>query len=139
MTTQVTFATRAAGPLQDLTERRSGLIIDAYPLGRMLLLRCFGDANGIDRAAEFRDSGRRILYHARSGEEETLLLDGGKDEEDAIASLAEESAHVMPPIRWQHGEALVTLVLEDGADPRALLARFPDARLVSKRRPPGRQ
>ena len=86
MTTQLTFATRAPGPLQDLTERRPGLAIDAYPLGRLLLLRCVGDAEGIERATELRDSGREILYHARAGEEETLLLDGGKDEEDVIAS-----------------------------------------------------
>ena len=139
MTTQVTFATKAAGPLQDLTQARQDLTIDAYPLGRLLLLRCFGDSVGIANAEEFRDSGREILYHARSGAEETLLLDGAKAEEDTITSLAEQNAHVLPPIRWQRGEALVTLVLEDGTDPRTLLDQFPEARLVSKRRPPGRQ
>jgi len=139
MTTHVTFATREAGPLQDLTEARRDLTIDAYPLGRLLLLRCFGDTQGIANAEEFRDSGREILYHARSGVEETLLLDGAKAEEETIASLAEQNAHVLPPIRWQRGEALITLVLEDGTDPRALLAQFPEGRLVSKRRPPGRQ
>ena len=87
---------------------------------------------------ELRDSGRKILYEARSGEELTLLLDGGKDEEETIASLAEQNAHVVSPIRWQRGEALITLVLEDGTDPRALLERFPDPRLLSKRRPTGR-
>src|SRR2546422_474271 len=138
MTTHVTFATRAPGPLQDLTLRRPGLAIDAYPLGGLLLLRCLGNTEGIERSSELRDSGRQILYQAQSGEEITLLLDGGKDEEETIASLADENAHVVPPIRWQRGEALITLVLEDGTDPRALLERFPDARLVSKRRPAGR-
>src|SRR5256885_6742587 len=139
MTTHVTFATRAPGPLQDLTLRRPGLAIDAYPLGGLLLLRCLGNAEGIERSSELRDSGRQILYHAQSGEEITLLLDGGKDEEETIASLADENAHVVSPIRWQRGEALITMVLEDGTDPRALLERFPDARLVSKRRPAERQ
>ena len=138
MTTHVTFATRSPGPLQDLTLRRPGLAIDAYPLGGLLLLRCVGPASGIEGSPELRDSGRKILYEARSGEELTLLLDGGKDEEETIASLAEQNAHVVSPIRWQRGEALITLVLEDGTDPRALLERFPDARLVSKRRPAGR-
>src|SRR2546421_504709 len=128
MTTHVTFATRAPGPLQDLTLRRPGLAIDAYPLGGLLLLRCLGNAEGIERSSELRDSGRQILYHAQSGEEITLLLDGGKDEEETIASLADENAHVVSPIRWQRGEALITMVLEDGTDPRALLERFPDAR-----------
>ena len=139
MTTQMTFATRAPGPLQDLTLRRPGLAIDAYPLGGLLLLRCVGNATGIESSPELRDSGRQILYQARSGEEVTLLLDGGKDEEETIASLADENAHVVSPIRWQRGEALITLVLEEGTDPRALLGRFPGARLVSKRRPAGRQ
>jgi O-6-methylguanine DNA methyltransferase len=138
-TTQVTFAARAAGPLQELTERRPGLAIDAYPLGRLLLLRCLGDGEGIERTPEIRESGRTILYHAKSPEEETLLLDGGKEEEDAITSLEEENAYIVPPIRWQRGEALITLILDAGTDPRRILDRFPDARLVSKRKPAGRQ
>ena len=139
MTTHLTFATRAPGPLQDLTERRPGLAIDAYPLGRLLLLRCVGDADGIERTSELRDSGREVLYHARSGGEETLLLDGGANEEDVIASLAEQNAHIVPPIRWQRGEALITLLLEGGVDPRTLLDQFPGARLVSKRSLAGRR
>src|SRR6267143_2438508 len=101
MTTHVTFATRQPGPLQDLTLRRAGLAIDAYPLGGLLLLRYINNAEGIEVSPELRDSGRQILYQARSPDE-------------------------------------VTLILEDGTDPRALLDRFPDARLVSKRRPAGR-
>src|SRR5437879_939531 len=119
MTTHVTFATRSPGPLQDLTLRRPGLAIDAYPLGGLLLLRCVGNASGIESSPELQDSGRKILYQARSGEELTLLLDGGQDEEETIASLAEQNAHVVSPIRWQRGEAHITLVLEDGTDPRA--------------------
>jgi O-6-methylguanine DNA methyltransferase len=138
-TTHVTFAARAAGPLQKLTEDRPGLAIDAYPLGRLLLLRCFGDSGGIERSSELGQSGRTILYHTRSADEATLLLDGGKEEEIAIASLEEQNAHIVPPIRWQRGEARITLVLEVGTDPRAILDRFPDSRLVSKRQPAARQ
>src|SRR2546423_7564914 len=94
MTTHVTFATRAPGPLQDLTLRRPGLAIDAYPLGGLLLLRCLGNADGIERSSELQDSGRKILYEARSGEELTLLLDGGKDQEETIAPLAQPNANV---------------------------------------------
>src|SRR6059036_2176252 len=135
MTTQMSFATRAQGPLQEVTERRPGLAIDAYPLGRLLLLRCFGDVDGIDAAAEINGPGGKVLHATRSGNEVTLLLDGSEREEEIIASLADQSAHLIPPIRWQRGEARVTLVLEDGADPRALLDQFPGARLVSKGRP----
>jgi O-6-methylguanine DNA methyltransferase len=138
-TTQVTFAARAAGPFQELTERRPGLAIEAYPLGRLLLLRCLGDGDGIERTPEIRESGRAILYHAKSADEETLLLDGGREEEDAIASLEEQNAHIVPPIRWQRGEALITLILEAGTDPRTILDRFPDSRLLSKRKSAGRQ
>jgi len=135
MTTQMSFATRSQGPLQEVTERRPGLAIDAYPLGRLLLLRCFGDVEGIDTAAEINGSGGKVLHATRTGDEVTLLLDGSGREEEIIASLADQSAHLIPPIRWQRGEARVTLVLEDGADPEALLDQFPGARLVSKRRP----
>jgi len=133
MATYLTFATRMAGPLQDLTERRPRLSIDAYPLERLLLLRCFGQVEQLEDATEIRNSGRELLYHARVGDEGTLLLEGGGDEADIIASLAEQSAHLIPPIRWQRGEALVSLVLENGADSQSLLAQFPEARLVSKR------
>src|SRR5438128_7867136 len=133
MATYLTFATRMAGPLQDLTERRPRLSIDAYPLERLLLLRCFGQVEQLEDATEIRNSGRELLYHARVGDEGTLLLEGGGDEADIIASLAEQNAHLLPPIRWQRGEALVSLVLENGADSQSLLAQFPEARLVSKR------
>src|SRR5256712_13928111 len=132
MATYLTFATRMAGPLQDLTEPRPRLSIDAYPLERLLLLRCFGQVEHIEDATEIRNSGRELLYHARVGDARTLLLEGGGDEADIIASLAEQSAHLIPPIRWQRGEALVSLVLENGADSQSLLAQFPEARLVSK-------
>src|SRR3989454_6319845 len=134
MTTEMSFATRAEGPLQEVTERRPGLAIDAYPLGRLLLLRCFGDVDGIDAAAEINGPGGKVLHATRTGNEVTLLLDGSGREEEIIASLADQSAHLIPPIRWERGEAGVTLVLEDGADPQALLDQFPGARLVSKRR-----
>src|SRR5207245_568740 len=135
MTTQMSFATRSEGPLQEVTERRPRLAIDAYPMGRLLLLRCFGDVDGLDGAAEINGSGGKVLHATRTGDEVTLLLDGSGREEEIIASLADQSAHLIPPIRWQNGEARVTLILEDGADPQALLDQFPGARLVSKRRP----
>src|SRR5213594_3133882 len=134
MTTQMSFAARSPGPLQEVTERLPRLAIDAYPLGRLLLLRCFGDVDGLDAAAEINGPGGKVLHATRIGDEVTLLIDGSGREEEIIASLADQSAHLIPPIRWQHGEARVTLVLEDGADPQALLDQFPGARLVSKRR-----
>lgn len=137
--TQLTFATRAPGPLRDLTERSPSLAIDAYPLGQLLLLRCVGDTDGIHERLELGDSGRKVLYQMTAGGETTLLVDGGKEDEDAIASLAARNAHIVPPIRWQRGEALVTLVLEPGTDPRSILDGFPEARLLSKRRPSARQ
>src|SRR5437899_10636000 len=75
MTTQMSFATRAQGPLQEVTERRPGLAIDAYPLGRLLLLRCFGDVDGIDAASEINGSGGKVLHRALTGDEVTRLLD----------------------------------------------------------------
>ena len=131
----MSFATRSEGPLQAVTERRPGLAIDAYPLGRLLLLRCFGDVDGIDTAAELNGAVGKVLHSRRTGEEVTLLLDGSDREEEIIDSLANQNAHLIPPIRWQRGEARVTLILEDGADPAALLHQFPGARLVSKSRP----
>src|SRR3989442_1198459 len=106
MTTQMSFATRSEGPWQEVTERRPRLAIDAYPMGRLLLLRCFGDVDGLDGAAEINGSGGKVLHATRTGDEVTLLLDGSGREEEIIASLADQSAHLIPPIRWQHGEAL---------------------------------
>src|SRR5205814_8435304 len=126
VTTQVTFATRAPGPHKDLTERKPGLAIDAYPLGGMLLLRFLGDAEGIADAPELRESDREVLYQNRSGKEVTFLLGGGKPEAESIASLAAANAHVLPPIRWQRGEALIPPLPEDGAHPRTVLVPFPE-------------
>src|SRR3989475_2680419 len=119
MTTQMSFATRSEGPLQEVGERRLRLAIDAYPMGRLLLLRCLGDVDGLDGAAEITGSGGKALHAPRTGDEVTLLLDGTGREKEIIASLADQSAPLIPPIRWQNGEARVTLILEDGADPQA--------------------
>src|SRR5438445_9691750 len=135
MTTQISFATRSEGPLQEVTERRPGLAIDAYPPGRLVGVRCVGHGDGIEAATEINGPGGKVLHATRTGDEVTLLLDGSGREEEIIASLADQSAHLIPPIRWQRGEARVTLVLEDGADPQGLLDQFPGARLVSKRHP----
>src|SRR5437879_13165772 len=61
MTTHVTFATRSPGPLQDLTLRRPGLAIDAYPLGGLLLLRSVGKPPAIASSPETRGPGRSTL------------------------------------------------------------------------------
>src|SRR5205809_7215274 len=135
MTTQMSFATRSEGPLQEVTERRPGLAIDAYPLGRLLLPRCFGDVDGIDAASEINGSGGKVLHMPRTGDEVTLLLDGSGREEEIIAALADQSAHLIPPIRWRRSEARVTLVLVDREDQDAHVESFPGAALVSKRRP----
>src|SRR2546426_260539 len=133
MTTQMSFATRSEGPLQEVTERRPRLAIDAYPMGRLLLLRCFGDVDGLDGAAEINGSGGKVLHATRTGDEVTLLLDGSGREEEIIASLADQSAHLIPPIRWQHGEARVTLVLEDRAEHHVVRAMLPMVRARSGR------
>lgn len=129
----VTIATRAPGPLQRVTEERDRLAIDAYPLGRFLLLRCFGDVEGVEAALHAGGSGRATVHESRADGEATLLLEG-RDEEDVISGLADESAHLLPPIRWQRGEARISFVVEDGVDLAALQAQFPNARLLSKRR-----
>jgi O-6-methylguanine DNA methyltransferase len=133
MTTQVTLASRAPGPLHELTGRRRGLTIDAYPLGPLLLLRCFGDVDGVEESAELRETGSEILHHNRARNEATLLLGGGEETENVLSLLTAQDAHLLPPIRWQGGEARMSLVLEDGADPTDLISQFPETRLVSKR------
>src|SRR6266571_5340166 len=131
----VTFATRTHGPLQELTERRERLTIEAYPLGRFLLLRGLGDVDGLEDAPEILASGRKVLHASRTNGERTLLLDGHGDDEEVIARLADQDVHVLPPILWRRGEAQLSLLVDEAADLVALQARFPQARLVSKRTP----
>ncbi len=132
---QVTFATRTHGPLQELTQRRERLTIEAYPLGRFLLLRGLGDVDGLEGAPEILASGRKVLHASRANGERTLLLDGHGDDEEVIARLADQDVHVLPPILWRRGEAQLSLLVDDGADLVALQSRFPEARLISKRTP----
>src|SRR5207247_8730020 len=68
MTTQMSFATRAQGPLQEVTERRPGLAIDAYPLGRLLHLRGFADVDGIDAAPEDTGAGGNVRHMTWKGQ-----------------------------------------------------------------------
>jgi len=129
----VTFATRSLGPLQQLTERCERLTIEAYPLDGFLLLRGLGEVDELADAPEILASGRRVLHSARTDRDLTLLLDGHADDAGVISRLANRDAHVLPPIVWRRGEALVTLLVDDKADLLALEAEFPEARLLSKR------
>ena len=129
----VTFATRTHGPLQELTERRGRLTIEAYPLGRYLLLRGLGDVDGLEDAPEIVASGRKVLHASRTNGERTLLLDGHAGDEEVIARLADQDVHVLPPILWRRGEAQLSLLVDEATDLVTLQARFPQARLVSKR------
>jgi len=133
VTLQVTFATKTPGLLQSLTERRERLTIEAYPMGRFLLLRGLGDIEGLQDAPEIAASGRKVLHTARTNGDLTLLLDGHADDERVIARLAEQDAHVLPPITWRRGEAQVSLLVDDSIDLADLQAQFPEARLLSKR------
>ena len=133
MPLHVTIATKASGPLQQLTSEREHLSIDAYPLGRFLLLRCFGDVDDVQAALRAHGSSRTTVHESRSDGEATLLLEG-PDEADVISRHADESAHVLAPIRRQRGEARISFVVEDDVDLVALQAQFPESRLLSKRR-----
>jgi methylated-DNA-[protein]-cysteine S-methyltransferase len=137
MVLHVTFATRSLGPLQRLTERCERLTVEAYPLDGFLLLRGLGDTNELADAPEILASGRRVLHSARNDRDLTLLLEGHADDAGVITRLADRDAHVLPPIVWRHGEALVTLLVDDRADLVALEAEFPEARLLSKREAKG--
>ncbi len=131
----VTFATRLPGTLQALTEGREGLSVDAYPLGDMVLLHCSGDLDGIEEAAELRGADLSVVEASTHAGEATLLLRGTSDDGEVLSNLEGTRAHVLPPVRWKDGEAVVTLLCEDDVDLGALRERFPNARLVSKRRP----
>ncbi len=138
MTLHVTFGTRTPGPLQQLTERRDRLTIEAYPLGHFLLLHGFGDVDRLEQSTEIHESGRKVLHVARGDDDLTLLLEGRGRDEDVISRLADQDVHVLPPILWRHGEARVSLLVDEGADLAAIQSQFPDARLLEKRVTKGR-
>jgi methylated-DNA-[protein]-cysteine S-methyltransferase len=133
MTYKVALAARAPGPLQALTERHEALVVDAYPVPPYLLLQCIGTEEDLDEAQELLRSARSVLHESRGDGRATLLLHADEAEDSVVAFLATRAAHVLPPVRWQGGEARVTLLVEDATDLRALTALFPEGRLLSKR------
>src|SRR5207245_9070761 len=107
--------------------------VAAYRLGRFLRWRGLGGVEGLLDAPEIAASGRKVMLTARTDGDLTLLLDGHADDERVIARLAEQDAHVLPPITWRRGEAQVSLLVDDSIDLADLQAQFPEARLLSKR------
>jgi len=133
VTYKIALATRAPGPLQLLTERHEGLVIDAYPARPYLLLQCTGCDEDLDETREVVGSGGSLLFETRGVDRLTLFLEASDAEEWVTALLTARSAHVIPPVRWQGGEAHVSLLVDDATDLRELMALFPDGRLLSKR------
>jgi O-6-methylguanine DNA methyltransferase len=58
------------------------------------------------------------------------MLVRGRDD-GVTAALAEHGARVVPPVRWEKGEARVEVALAEDTDAAALVKLFPDARLLS--------
>ncbi len=129
---KVVLATRSPGLLQALTARFDGLAVDAYPLGPHLVLQAFGSEEDLQRVVVALKNAGADLRTTSSQGRATVVLDGAQAEE-VIRLLANRDAHVVPPIRWERGEARVTLLVTDAADLAELQALFPDARLLSKR------
>lgn len=133
LTFKVVLATSWPGPLQALTARWSGLTVDAYPLGPHLVLQAFGSEEDLNEARDALRGTGTALHTAPTAGRMTFVLDGGEPEEEAIQLLADQAAHVVPPIRWERGEARVTLLLGEAADLQEVRALLPNARLLSKR------
>jgi len=132
LTTKVVLSTRMSGPLQALTASHDDLFVDAYPVGPRLLLECHGPPEDLERARYVLGS-TNVLHESPKDGRMTIVLDADEAEEQGIAFLTAADTRVIPPVRWQGGEARVTLLVEDAADLRSLPERFPDARLLSKR------
>lgn len=133
VTYKVVLATRMPGPLQALTASHDDLLVDAYPVGPYALLECHGSPEDLDRARHLLGSASSPLHESRAEGRMTLFLDAGESGQQAMDALTTHAAHVIPPVRWQGGEARVTLLVDDAADLRELQALFPEARLLSKR------
>lgn len=132
MTRRIVLVTCSPGLLADLTTKRRGLTLDAYPLGEALLLRASGDIEGLDGHAW---GGHRVLRANAAKGALTLLLDGNPDG-DVTSILARHGARLVPPIVWARGKARIELDVAAGSDAGTLLSLFPDARLLAKRREP---
>lgn len=133
VTYRITLAARAPGPLQALTERHEGLAVDAYPVRPYVLLQCTGPDEDLDDARKALGSAASVVHESFGDGRMTLLLDAGDAEDPVLAFLTTRAAHVIPPVRWQSGEARVTLLVDDATDLRELTALFPGGRLLSKR------
>lgn len=132
-TLKVVLATRTEGPFQMATARHERLTVDAYPIPPYLVLQCTGDDEGLDDVRRSAGPAGVLLYETRANGRRTLFLEGGEAEERLISRLIERAAHLIPPIRWQGGDARLTLLVDEDTDLRALAAMFPEGRLLSKR------
>ncbi|MGQ0797734.1 MAG: methylated-DNA--[protein]-cysteine S-methyltransferase, partial [Methanobacteriota archaeon] len=133
VTYKVALAARPPGPLRALTQRHEDLIVDAYPVRPYLLVQCSGHDEALDDAREALGSASPVVHESRADGRMTLFLDAGDAEDPIVALPASRAAHVIPPVRWQGGEARLTLLLEDGTDLREIASLFPGGRLLSKR------
>lgn len=133
LTFKVVLVTKSPGLLQTLTARYRGLTVDAYPLGPQLVLQAFGSEEELDEARRALHRTGSALHTLPKDGRTTFVLDGGEPVEEVIRLLADRAAHVVPPIRWERGEARVTLLVEEPADLHDVQVLFPQARLLSKR------
>ena len=133
LTFKIVLATRSPGLLQALTARCHNLVVDAYLLGPHLVLQAFGSEEDLNEAQGALLTMGSALHTVPADGRMTFVLEGAEPEEEVIRLLAEQAAHVVPPVRWADGEARVTLLVREAADLQEVQALFPDARLLSKR------
>jgi len=130
---RITLRARVAGALADATRAHPGLTIEAFPMGRRLLLSCRGTYPGDAVIASHLGLAPESLKTVGANGSRTLLLStlGHVDELLSVAEGAD--AFVVPPIVWSKGEVEITALALAGEASARIAAALGGARIVSKR------
>ena len=129
---RVALEAPASGPIGELTTDHPDLRVEGTPVGRLLLLRCSGDAPAIDEAREALATHMVTRHQAEDADVLTFVVEAPPSEARVLAASAAADALLLPPLLWHDGRLRVRLLLFGELRPETLARILPESRLEAK-------
>jgi methylated-DNA-[protein]-cysteine S-methyltransferase len=99
------------GPIADVLASREGLHIEGTPVGRLLLLRCRGDARTIGEVEETLATNFVTRHAGREEDVLTVVVEAPPAEARILDRAEAQEALLLPPLVWHEGRIHVRLLL----------------------------
>lgn len=129
---RIALAAPAEGPIAELAEEHPDLCVEGTPVGGLFLLRLSGEAETVDRAADFLATRFATRHMDMDEDVLTLVIETPPSEGELLERAAAADALLLPPFHWYDGRVHVRLLLFEEYRAETVSGILPGSSLESK-------